>query len=150
MQGNCFQNVTLSLIDFGFATRHTDRRTGRHIKKGLVDYFRGNLLFSSKHQLQFFDTSRRDDIISVFYILVYLINQGDMPGLDWKIAASMNGQERHELVKDLKMKNPLNFWCQGPSKDLMHFANEVEELRFSTRPNYGKLRILLQVLIQEE
>ena len=34
--------------------------------------FKGNLMFSSSHAMDFKTTSRRDDVISLFYFLVYL------------------------------------------------------------------------------
>ena len=36
--------------------------------------FQGNLLFSSVSQMKFLKTSRRDDFISLFYMIVYLLN----------------------------------------------------------------------------
>jgi len=82
--GNCFQNVILTLVDFGFASRYINKQTGEHEPVSKVSCFRGNLLFSSKYKMQFDRTSRRDDIISLFYLMVYLLNQGNMPGINWR------------------------------------------------------------------
>lgn len=111
MKGNCFEDVTLSLIDFGFATSYIESKTGKHKKKRWVDFFRGNLLFSSASQLKFYETSRRDDVISTFYIMVYYLHQADMPGIDWVAAAEKSCKERHDIVKDFKDKNLLKYWC---------------------------------------
>ena len=43
--------------------------------------FHGNVVFSSLNQLKFHATSRRDDLISLFYLLIYLLKQGNMPGV---------------------------------------------------------------------
>lgn len=64
------------MIDFGFATSYVQEDGKTHIKKHHVDYFRGNMVFSSLNQLKFHTTSRLDDIIAVFYIMVYLLKRG--------------------------------------------------------------------------
>ena len=66
------------MIDMGFATRYLDGKTGQHISKKHVDKYRGNLFFSSLNHLNFIKTSRRDDLISLVYLLVYLFNEGNI------------------------------------------------------------------------
>lgn len=46
-------------------------------------YFRGNLIFSSVRQMEFFKTSRRDDLIAVFYLMFTMLN-GDEFFIDGK------------------------------------------------------------------
>ena len=69
----------VTLIDFGFADEY--------IKDGLrVDSaeklanFQGNILFSSQDQMHFFKTIPKDDIISVFYMLIYLLSGNQFIG----------------------------------------------------------------------
>lgn len=71
-----FDKYELSIVDFGFATPFVDKNGNDHIEKTNVNAFRGNLVFSSLHQLKFKTTSRRDDMISLFYLLVYLLKNG--------------------------------------------------------------------------
>ena len=68
----------LRLCDFGFASKYIDETTGEHISKGFTDVFRGNMVFASVNQLQFKETSRRDDLISLCYLLVYMFNKGSV------------------------------------------------------------------------
>lgn len=79
---NCFDGIKLSLIDYGFATRFIDPKKNQHIKKSEVDVFQGNLMFGSSYQLNFTSTSRRDDLISLIYLLVYIINKGKLLDLN--------------------------------------------------------------------
>jgi len=72
-------NCKVTLIDFGFADKY--------IKDGLrVDSadklanFQGNILFSSHDQMNFFKTSPKDDIISVFYMLIFLLSGNQFIG----------------------------------------------------------------------
>lgn len=80
---NAFANASINLVDFGFATKYVERARSRkkdgnadetvHISKTEVDVFRGNMIFSSTNQLQFYSTSRRDDLIALCYLLIYLV-----------------------------------------------------------------------------
>lgn len=63
------------LIDFGFAAKFIEDDSKTHIDFcSQTDLFEGNLLFASLDQMKFLKTSRRDDIISVYYLIIYLIN----------------------------------------------------------------------------
>lgn len=73
-EGNCFEKVSVNLVDFGFATSYIDQSTGQHVEKEEVDIFRGNMIFASLNQLDFKVTSRRDDLLSLCYFLIYLFN----------------------------------------------------------------------------
>lgn len=66
------------LIDYGYAARFADKQ-GNHIKKHDVDSFRGNLLFASVDQLSFHSCSRKSDLISIVYFILYMLNDLSMP-----------------------------------------------------------------------
>lgn len=67
------------LVDFGFANFYVDKE-GNHIDQSeTVETFQGNLLFASLEQLNFCKTSRRDDMVSLGYLLMYLLNNNEMP-----------------------------------------------------------------------
>ena len=69
---------SLHLIDFGFASKYRDRKTEQHFSKSNLDRFRGNIVFSSLNQLEFNLTSRKDDLVSLCYVLVHLLNRVDL------------------------------------------------------------------------
>jgi serine/threonine protein kinase len=60
------------LIDFGVARRFMDN--GKHIKEESNVNFTGNIIFGSKNAFQEKSLSRRDDLISLLYLLVYFFN----------------------------------------------------------------------------
>ena len=63
----------LYLIDFGLSQRFIDNE-GNHIKKDYMYKFSGNFLFASLNSCRGYNKSRRDDIESIFYILIFLLN----------------------------------------------------------------------------
>lgn len=83
MQADVFDgDCTFHLIDFGFASRYLDKETHQHLDQVDTDLFQGNLIFSSLNQLNFKSTSRRDDLISLAYMMALMLHEGKLPGVD--------------------------------------------------------------------
>ena len=64
----------VTMIDFGFAKKFIDI-DNKHISKGYVENFQGNILFASADQMRFHSTSRKDDLLSTAYLLLTLLNK---------------------------------------------------------------------------
>ena len=62
----------IKLIDFGLVTRYLDS-DGSHIKEEIRDNFMGNIALASPHNMTFKTPSRKDDLISLSYLLIYMI-----------------------------------------------------------------------------
>ena len=71
------QFCQVHLIDFGLTTSYNDEN-GKHIKSGMPDKFKGSMLFASKNAFNFLMTSRRDDLIALCYLLIYLIDENQL------------------------------------------------------------------------
>jgi len=88
----------VTIVDFGFVSKYTDKKSGEHLKVKYVDLFRGNFLFASQNQLDFKLTSRRDDLISLFYLLVYLLHDGHIPKLQILIKGRIHAKVIEEVL----------------------------------------------------
>jgi casein kinase 1 len=66
------------LIDFGLASRYLDQ-DGNHIVKENLKKFSGNFVFASMNSCKGYSKSRRDDVQSAFFLLVYLLNDQRLP-----------------------------------------------------------------------
>jgi serine/threonine protein kinase len=70
---------TIYLIDFGLSKRWQCPRTGKHIlkkaKKGII----GTAEFLSLNGCAGGEQSRKDDLIALGYILVWLLRKGQLP-----------------------------------------------------------------------
>ena len=64
----------LTLIDFGLCDRFITESGKHHSSSEEVQDFKGNLIFASARQLKFLKSSRKDDLLSLGYMLVYLLN----------------------------------------------------------------------------
>lgn len=86
IEGNLDQtfldNYSVKLIDFGFVTRWREEFSSSHVQPGERPMFQGNIVFSSVDQLNFKVTSRRDDLISLYYLLVFFLNGFRLDGID--------------------------------------------------------------------
>ena len=67
------------LIDFGFSDKYVKKDGKNHVSdEETVEVFRGNMKFASPGQMAFRKTSRRDDFISLFYMLIFMLNDGKL------------------------------------------------------------------------
>ena len=80
--GSSFKNLDLHLIDFGFCSKYI--KNGSHIAQAESQKFRGNMMFASMDQLDFKTPSRRDDMISLCYLLSFLLNEGKLKDINFE------------------------------------------------------------------
>jgi serine/threonine protein kinase len=92
------------LIDFGFSDKFLTAQ-GDHITNSeLKDSFQGNILFSSYDQMDFKFTSRKDDLYSLVLMMLYMLNDLDVPGLDKKsiVKVKSDARQMYRLLKQFK------------------------------------------------
>lgn len=108
------------------------------------------MIFSSINQLQFVTTSRRDDLLSLCYLLVFCINEGRLPNIE--IYGGGDNYDRFKKILKAKLKHNLTDLCNEESgtADLKEFFQECFSYRYKDQPNYAKLRAILGGLIEPE
>lgn len=141
-KGNIFDKQNINIIDFGFVSPYLDKDTQEHLEKTQLDCFRGNITFASLNQMKFHSTSRRDDLISLFYLMVYMLKRGNLPGLNIKDDTDVN--EEFKIVRDAKQNQTSKDLCYGNTQDLKAFKREVFSYRYKDEPNYEQLRDMLR------
>ena len=92
------KNHLVYLIDFGLAKRFKDSKTGIHIKYKDGKSLTGTARYASLFTLMGIEQSRRDDLESIAYSLIYLL-LGKLP---WQGIKAKNKKEKY--VKILEMK----------------------------------------------
>lgn len=70
------------LIDFGIASKYI-QADGSHIAYLKYKKFSGNFMFASLNNLSKLSESRRDDMQSLIYIMLYLLNNSRLPWSDF-------------------------------------------------------------------
>ncbi|XXG42646.1 hypothetical protein AAC387_Pa01g2872 [Persea americana] len=132
----------LFLIDLGLASRWKDASSGQHVDYDQrPDIFRGTIRYASVHAHLGRTGSRRDDLESLAYTLVFLI-KGRLP---WQ---GYQGDNKSFLVCKKKMATSpelLCFFCPPPFKQ---FLETVTNMKYDEEPNYLKLISLFDSLIE--
>ncbi len=83
------------LIDFGLAKPYMESKGGNHLPENVLTKFSGNFMFASKNQCEGYTNSRRSDIESAFYVLLYLLNKCKLP---WSCLSSNTDKSYTELL----------------------------------------------------
>ena len=74
-------NCQMHLTNFESASSFKESN-GKLKERMHINSFQGNTIFASFNQMSFHSTARCDDLISLSYLLVYLLNSGVPKGLD--------------------------------------------------------------------
>ena len=80
------------------------------------------------------ENSRRDDLESLGYVLIYLL-KGKLPWQDLNVQKNMKA----ENITRVKMKTQLSQLCQGISGVFLEYMRHVKNLGFTESPNYDEL-----------
>ncbi|CAI0389935.1 unnamed protein product [Linum tenue] len=123
----------LYLVDLGLASRWKDTVSGRHVDYDQKpDVFRGTVRYASVHAHLGRTGSRRDDLESLAYTLVFLL-RGKLP---WQ---GYVGENKGFLVCKKKMATSPEMLCCLCPPPFQHFLEMVTNMKFDEEPNYSKL-----------
>lgn len=138
-------NSLIYIIDFGLAKKYRSSRTGRHVKYTKNSYFSGNMKYSSVNTMKGIEPSRRDDLESLGYMLIYLYNQK----LPWEALVSNNRNEIGQKVYEMKKHIPIKLLCKDLPNEMEDFIYYVKSLKFEQEPNYDYLTKILENILKK-
>ncbi|XP_044487057.1 casein kinase 1-like protein HD16 [Mangifera indica] len=122
----------LFLVDLGLATKWRDGSTGLHVEYDQrPDVFRGTVRYASAHAHLGRTGSRRDDLESLAYTLVFLL-RGRLP---WQ---GYQGENKGFLVCKKKMATSPEALCCFCPQPFRQFIEYVVNLKFDEEPDYAK------------
>ncbi|PON44205.1 Serine/threonine protein kinase [Parasponia andersonii] len=132
----------LYLIDLGLASRWKDASSGQHVVYDQrPDIFRGTIRYASVHAHLGRTGSRRDDLESLAYTLIFLI-KGRLP---WQ---GYQGDNKSFLVCKKKMAISPELMCCFCPAPFKQFLEAVTNMKFDEEPNYPKLISFFESLIE--
>ncbi|KAL4309900.1 hypothetical protein GQ457_01G048750 [Hibiscus cannabinus] len=134
------QEKKLFLVDLGLATKWRDSSSGLHVDYDQrPDMFRGTVRYASVHAHLGRTASRRDDLESLAYTLIFL-HRGRLP---WQ---GYQGDNKSFLVCKKKMATSPEMLCCFCPPPLKQFLETVVNMKFDEEPNYSKLISLFEGL----
>lgn len=129
----------LYMVDLGLASRWRDlTRSSGHIQYGQrVDHFSGTVRYASVNAHLGRWLSRRDDLESLAYMMLYLYN-GSLP---WQGFA---GDDKNMKVCETKGSFTVDNLCSSAPEVMQYFLAYVRAMRFEEEPDYDYLLLLCQ------
>lgn len=135
----------LFIIDFGLSQKYRDSNTHSHITFKENRPLVGTARYMSLNNHLGIEASRRDDLESLGYMLIYFMN-GSLP---WQGIDSPNKQEKYERIKEKKMKTQIESYCKNLPPEFTVFLNFVRNLMFDEKPDYMFLSKLFDDLFKK-
>ena len=127
------------VIDFGLCKKYRSSKTGKHILPKLTGKFNGTLRYASSNVVRGKESSRRDDLISLGYMLIYLL----IRKLPWSNSfKGLNKQQYVDLVHSKETNDDGKLFNNLP-KELVDYIKYTKNLKFEQDPDYSYLRHLL-------
>lgn len=116
---------TYYLIDLGLATEYL--KGNQHIRKNRSTKIAGSFYFMSLNASNGVVQTRRDDLESLAYTLVYLAKK-ELPWMKYKRTPNVTIKELNKRVHNMKKQTNLDDLCSGLPNTLKHFLSYARNL----------------------
>ena len=130
------------VIDFGLAKLFRDPRTHRHIPYKEGKNLTGTARYASINTHAGFEQSRRDDLESIGYVLLYFL-RGSLPWMGLKAYAK---KQKYERILEKKQQTTTEMLCKGFPMEFQSYFEHIKSLKFEDRPDYDYLKRLFREL----
>lgn len=134
-------NNKVYIIDFGIAKIY--RHANVHNKEGNIKGIIGSINFSSLNVINLIEPSRRDDIESLFYILLFLLLNND----NYKHYDGLNIHEKKNITITYLTQHTLNIQninCELLNKLIIY----IRRLKYNQEPKYDYIVELLSKIVK--
>lgn len=134
------------MIDFGLAKKFQDPKTRQHIPFKEGKTLTGTARYVSVFTHLGMEQSRRDDLESVAYMLIYF-SRGSLP---WQGFKGADRQEKYDRISEKKMSLTPESLCKFQPTPLLEFLAYARSLEFDQTPDYNLCRSFFQKYMEQE
>ena len=129
-------NAHLYLLDFGLAKKYRSSRTLIQYPLVKKKKLTGTARYASIHALEELEQSRRDDLESVGYVLMYFLRGG----LPWQGLKIRSKEDRYKKILAKKKETSSEELCKGFPDEFKEFVEYTRNLEYTEQPDYEMLR----------
>jgi len=133
-------------IDFGLSKRYKDPKTNQHIPYRENKQLTGTARYVSINTHKGIEQSRRDDLESLGYVMIYLF-KGTLP---WQGLKAKTKLEKYSRILEKKENTPLDVLCKGIPIEFANYISYCRKLKFDEKPDYNYLKRMLKELFMRE
>ena len=137
LQGADSKKNMIYLSDFGYSEKYEQDESKVKYNLNMV----GTMPYAPIRAHLGESQSRRDDLESLGYVLMYFMNGGWLP---WDIYEGDSDEK--EIVGKSKMETPVKDICKKCPKEFQKYMKDVKKLKFEKKPNYKHLYQLFKGL----
>ncbi|GMR57526.1 hypothetical protein PMAYCL1PPCAC_27721, partial [Pristionchus mayeri] len=136
------------VIDFGLAKQYRDQSTGAHIPYREHKNLTGTARYASVNTHKGVEQSRRDDLESLGYVLMYF-NRGTLP---WQGLKAATKRQKYDKISEKKIATTIEELCSGftGAETFIEYLKYCRQLSFQEAPDYFHLRSLFRNLFQRQ
>ncbi|XP_057442898.1 casein kinase 1-like protein 3 isoform X2 [Lotus japonicus] len=132
----------VNMIDFGLAKGYRDPNTNKHIPYRENKNLTGTARYASCNTHRGIEQSRRDDLESLGYVLMYFI-RGSLP---WQGLQAATKMQKFEKLCQTKLSTSIEVLCKSYPMEFSSYFHYCRCLKFDQRPDYGFLKGLFRDL----
>ena len=136
-------NSTIYIIDFGISRKYRSSR--KHLKFQLLGKMFGTVRYASYNASRGVEQSRRDDLESIGYMLIFL-GTGKLPWKGINLKAHDRTKKYLEMLL-LKKYTSNEVICNNLPKEFICYLNYCKSLSFEQEPDYEYLRNLFRNIL---
>lgn len=131
------------IIDYGLAKRYRDPKTGEHIPYKDNKSLTGTARYASVNAHLGIEQSRRDDLESVGFILIYFL-KGSLP---WQGLQGKTKNDKYDRIKEKKVATTIESLTRGIPEEFNLYLQYCRNLKFEERPDYNYMRKIFKDLM---
>ena len=132
------------LLDFGLSKKYRSSKTKKHFPFVQGNKLIGNARYSSINALDGGTQSRRDDLESLGYLLLYLL----LGRLPWQGHISHSKEDKYYKIREIKKNTTPEELCQGLPPQIQEYVEYTRNLEYEADPDYNYLKNLFLTILK--